>query len=127
MPGYAEGDAEVIKMEFDPKIISYDTLLEVFFTMHDPTTLNRQGADTGTQYRSIILYTSKDQGNRAEKAKLKIENAITEIKVVDKFYPAEDYHVNYYENNITNTYCQLVISPKLAKLRKEFGKLITDR
>ena len=95
--------------------------------MHDPTTLNRQGADTGTQYRSIILYTSKDQGNRAEKAKLKIENAITEIKVVDKFYPAEDYHVNYYENNITNTYCQLVISPKLAKLRKEFGKLITDR
>ena len=120
------GHAEVIKIEFDPETITYETLLEVFFALHDPTTLNRQGADTGTQYRSIILYLNEEQKEKAEKAKKNINEAVTEIKELDKFYPAEDYHVNYYENNIDYPYCQIVISPKLAKLRKEYGSLMAE-
>jgi peptide-methionine (S)-S-oxide reductase len=118
------GHAEVVKIGFDPQIISYETLLEIFFTMHYPTILNRQGADTGTQYRSIILYINKNQKEMAEKAKKKINRAVTEIKELDKFYPAEDYHINYYEKNTDYPYCRLVISPKLNKLRKEFSKLM---
>jgi len=128
IPGYAGGTepAEVVKIKFSPQIISYETLLKVFFALHDPTTLNRQGADTGTQYRSIILYSNTKQKEAAEKAKKNIKGAVTEIRQSDKFFPAEMYHVNYYENNINYPYCQLVISPKLTKLKNEFGKLITD-
>jgi peptide-methionine (S)-S-oxide reductase len=127
------GHAEVIKIEFDPQIISYETLLEVFFATHNPTTLNRQGADAGTQYRSIILYTTEEQKKEAEKYIQKLgasgdyDNPIvTEIKELDNFYDAETYHQKYYDTNKDAPYCQLVISPKIDKLLHTFGKLVKD-
>lgn len=117
------GHAEVVKIEYDPSIIGYEELLEVFWKAHDPTTLNRQGADVGTQYRSIILSADREQREIAEKSKKELEKAgifkdpvITEIKELEKFYPAEDYHQDYYQNNSSAGYCRVVISPKLKKL-----------
>jgi peptide-methionine (S)-S-oxide reductase len=123
------GHAEVSRVEFNTRLISYRDLLEVFFSTHDPTTLNRQGADVGTEYRSIILYTSDEQKRQAEEiiAELTAENAfdnpiVTEVKPLEAFYPAEDYHREYYRNNTFAPYCQFVIRPKLAKFQKKFGE-----
>ena len=125
------GHAEVIKIEYDSAIISYEDLLTVFFATHDPTSLNRQGADIGTQYRSIILYTDEAQKNDAENFIKKLNLAsgtpsgkiVTEIKPLDKFYPAEDYHKDYFKKNPNQAYCQLVIVPKIEKLEKRFKEL----
>ena len=115
------GHAEVIRIEFDPDKISYHDLLTVFFGTHDPTSLNRQGADIGTQYRSIILYTTEKQKELAQKS---VKDFVTEVKPLDKYYPAEDYHKNYYENHKDNPYCELVINPKLEKVQESFKNLL---
>lgn len=121
------GHAEAINIRFDPKIISYDKLLEIFFHLHDPTTLNRQGSDVGTQYRSAIFYRSEKQKETAEKVRGKIEESkiypnkiVTEIVPFKNFYKAEDYHKNYYDNNRQAGYCRLIIDPKIKKLLREF-------
>lgn len=120
--------AEVIQVEFNPEKISYRQLLEVFFGTHDPTTPNQQGHDMGSEYRSIILYTNEDQKKEAEvfmkelqKNELKNEPIVTELKTLDTFYPAKEYHQNYYRNNILQPYCQWVVHPKLFKFRKKFA------
>jgi peptide-methionine (S)-S-oxide reductase len=123
--GYT-GHAEVLKIEYDPQKMTLDKLFDVFFTMHDPTTLNRQGADVGEQYRSIILYTNDRQKEAAQKFIRKIQNdfedpIVTEIKRLDKFYPAETYHQRYYERNEDKPYCSAVIGPKIAKVKKKYG------
>lgn len=115
------GHAEVTQILFDPSKISYNQLLDIFWQAHDPTTLNRQGGDVGTSYRSIILYRDKKQQLEAEKSKLAAQQnfknpIVTEIVQLNKFYPAEDYHQKYYDNNSNAPYCQVVISPKLDKL-----------
>lgn len=113
------GHAEVVKLTYDPAVISYTEILELFWQAHDPTTLNRQGADVGTQYRSIILYGSEEQRQAAEKsiAELKYpDKAVTEVVPLTQFYEAEDYHQDYYDNNTGAGYCRLVITPKLKKL-----------
>ncbi len=115
------GHAEVIQIQFDPSVISYEKLLEIFFEEHDPTTLNRQGNDVGTQYRSIILYSSPGQKAEAEKAKAEAgrhfsKPIVTEIVPLAAFYPAEDHHQNYYNLHHAEPYCQFVIRPKLRKL-----------
>ncbi len=119
------GHAEVIKVDYDPAVISYHDLLQVFFKAHDPTTLNRQGADFGTQYRSIILYSDVAQKAAAEAFMAEIKASgdhkqavVTELKPLEAFYSAEDYHQNYYQRNTGKGYCQAVIAPKLAKLLK---------
>jgi peptide-methionine (S)-S-oxide reductase len=125
----SQGDthhAEAIKIEFDPLIISFETLLEVFWKLHDPTTLNQQGADHGTQYRSAIFYGDNRQRQIAEDSKVKAQNnfenpIVTEIVPASEFYPAEDYHKNYYKNNSNQMYCRIVIDPKMQKLFREFG------
>ena len=121
------GHAEACQIIFDPAVITYDELLEAFWSSHDPTTLNRQGADQGTQYRSAIFYHNEDQKKLAEsyKAKLNAENAfdkpiVTEISPASVFYRAEDYHQNYYDENGNAPYCTFVIAPKLEKFRKVF-------
>jgi peptide-methionine (S)-S-oxide reductase len=118
------GHAEVTEIVFDPAKISYDQLLNVFWQAHDPTTLNRQGADTGTSYRSIILYRDKKQQLEAEKSMIAAQAnfrspIVTQIVPLNKFYPAEDYHQKYYDNNTEAPYCQVVITPKLDKLEKK--------
>jgi len=118
------GHAEVTEITFDPTKISYNQLLDVFWQAHDPTTLNRQGADVGTSYRSIILYRSEKQKLEAEKSKIAAQQnfhnpIVTEIVPLKKFYPAEDYHQKYYDNNTDAPYCQVVITPKLDKLEKK--------
>jgi peptide-methionine (S)-S-oxide reductase len=118
------GHAEVTQIQFDPKKISYETLLEVFWQAHDPTTLNRQGADVGTQYRSAIFYHSDAQRAIAEKSKadsqkLFAQPIVTDIKPLTKFYKAEGYHQDYFRNNSRAPYCQAVIRPKLEKLEKK--------
>ncbi len=115
------GHAEAVRIEFDPERISFEKLLTVFFRLHDPTTANRQGNDVGTQYRSAIFYHSQEQKNTAEKLKSGISGAVTQIVPYTTFYPAEDYHRNYYEKNSYQPYCQYVIDPKIAKLMKEFA------
>lgn len=121
------GHAEVVQIQFDPEEISYEELLEVFFGTHDPTTKNRQGNDIGPQYRSIILYHSDEQRKVAEAVKARLNSSgkwknpiVTEIVPFTEFYPAEDYHQNYYRNNRNQGYCRYVISPKLSKLRRDF-------
>lgn len=121
------GHAEVIQIEYDPKKISYAQLLDVFWQAHDPTTLNRQGADRGTQYRSIILYHDERQKQVAESAKKAAagqfrDPIVTEIVPLTKFYKAEGYHQNYYNDNKNAPYCQFVIRPKLDKLLKKLSK-----
>jgi len=117
------GHAEVVEIVFDPAKISYAKLLEVFWQAHDPTTLNRQGADEGTSYRSIILYRDEKQKLIAEKSKLEAQKTysrpiVTEVAPLKKFYKAEGYHQQYYDNNSSQGYCQVVIAPKLKKLEK---------
>ncbi len=125
------GQAEVIKIEYDPARISFENLLTVFFAAHDPTTPNRQGNDVGTQYRSAIFYTTEEQKTEAENFIKKINDsssdgapAITEVKPLDKFYPAEDYHKDYYAKNKSASYCQMVINPKLEKVKEKFAELL---
>lgn len=122
------GHAEVIRVTFDPSVLSYDELLAAFWQSHDPTTLNRQGADVGTQYRSAIFYYSPEQKEKAEKykAQLNAEKAfgdpvVTEIVPEAPFYVAEDYHQNYYNENGNQPYCQMVVRPKLEKFKKVFA------
>jgi peptide-methionine (S)-S-oxide reductase len=121
------GHAEVVQLTFDPNVISYKEILQVFFTIHDPTTLNRQGADVGTQYRSAIFYHNPEQQQIAEDtikeliaARLWESRIVTEVAPLDVFYPAEDYHQDYFERNPYQPYCQYVIVPKIAKFRKYF-------
>lgn len=115
------GHAEAIQIKFNPNEISYEDLLEVFFATHDPTTPNQQGEDVGPQYRSAIFYINDKQKESAEIAKAKIPNAVTEITMFTKFYPAEDYHKNYYNQNRQVPYCKLVIDPKVKKLMEHFS------
>ena len=120
----ATGHAEVTQIEFDPAKISYEKLLQVFWQAHDPTTLNRQGADEGTQYRSVILYRGEAQKLAAEKSRTEAQinfkhPIVTEIAPFTKFYPAEKYHQGFYDNNTNYGYCRLVIAPKLEKLEQE--------
>ena len=116
------GHAEVVRITYDPSKVTYDQLLDLFWKVHDPTTLNRQGADHGTQYRSIILTSSPEEAALAEASKKKAKDLyadpiVTEIKPLEAFYPAEEYHQDYYRNNKgKNPYCQVVIAPKLKKL-----------
>lgn len=117
------GHAEVIQVTFNPIVISYKEILIIFMTTHDPTTLNRQGGDTGTQYRSVIYYHSSTQKEVAEQVLKEVasyyeDKIVTEISQLDVFYEAEDYHQDYYKNNKEQGYCSFVITPKLAKLRK---------
>jgi len=120
------GHAEVIQIEFDPKVISYAKLLESFWEAHDPTTLNRQGADHGTQYRSIILYGSEAQKAAEERSKAEAQKhfnkpVVTEIVPLKKFYKAEDYHQDYYRSNPNQSYCRAVIRPKVEKFEKQLN------
>lgn len=120
------GHAEVVQVTFDPSIITLYDILQIFMTTHDPTTLNRQGADVGTQYRSVIYYSNDDQRKTAENllkdlAPLYDKPIVTELSPLGVFYEAEDYHQDYYKNNSSQGYCQVVINPKLAKLRKLYA------
>lgn len=125
------GHAEVVRVTFDPRVVSFRELLEVFFTIHDPTTLNRQGADFGTQYRSAIFYHSPEQKETAEEtiAELEAEEIwdapiVTEVVPAGEFYVAEDYHQEYFAQNPAQPYCRAVVAPKVAKFRQKFlGKL----
>jgi peptide-methionine (S)-S-oxide reductase len=121
------GHAEVVQITFDPSAVSYKELLEVFFTIHDPTTLNRQGADAGTQYRSAVFYHGPEQRETAEQTIAEMEAArvwdspiVTEVAPLDRFYPAEDYHQDYFEKNPSQPYCRAVVEPKVSKFRKLF-------
>ena len=121
------GHAEVVQISFDPAVISYRDLLQVFFTVHDPTTLNRQGPDAGTQYRSAIFYHSPDQKATAEEVMRELTEAgvwsdpiVTEVRPFEVFYPAEDYHQRYFERNPNQPYCRMVVAPKVAKFRKQY-------
>ena len=125
------GYAEVVQIVYQPDVISYDELLEVFWQTHDPTTLNRQGADIGTQYRSVIFYHDANQKKLAEYYKEQLEKSkiwndpiVTEISPFTKFYKAESYHIDYYENNPSNSYCNYVITPKVKKFEKIFSDKI---
>lgn len=136
-PAYEEvasettGHTETIQITFDPEIISYEKLLEIFFKLHDPTTLNRQGNDVGTQYRSVIFYHDQKQREIAEKVKGEIEKSgmyknpiVTKIEPFIIFFKAEDYHKNYYERNSSAPYCRIVIDPKIQKLTNEFKEIV---
>jgi peptide-methionine (S)-S-oxide reductase len=121
------GHAEVVQVAFDPKIISFRELLEIFFVIHDPTTLNRQGNDVGTQYRSAIFYHSPDQKQTAEQViailaadKVYDDPIVTELAPASTFYPAEDYHQEYFQRNPNQPYCAFVVKPKVSKFRKHF-------
>jgi peptide-methionine (S)-S-oxide reductase len=121
------GHAEVVQVTFDPQTISFREILEVFFTIHDPTTLNRQGADVGTQYRSAIYFQSPEQEQTARDVIAETnasgiwpKRIVTEVAPLDRFYPAEAYHQNYFERNPYQPYCQLVIAPKVAKVRSKY-------
>jgi peptide-methionine (S)-S-oxide reductase len=121
------GHAEVVQVTFDPAMISYRDLLEVFFVIHDPTTLNRQGGDVGTQYRSAVFYHTPEQKTEAERviaelngAKLWDDPIVTEVVPLREFFPAEEYHRDYYRRNPGQGYCQVVIAPKVAKVRKQY-------
>ena len=121
------GHAEIVQVTFDPGVVTYEDLLGVFFTIHDPTTLNRQGNDVGTQYRSAIFYHDDEQKAAAEQAIREITDAriwsrpiVTEIVPLTDFYPAEAYHQDYFKNNPYQPYCQVVVAPKVAKFRKQY-------
>lgn len=121
------GHAEVVKLAFDPATASLKTILQIFWTLHDPTTRNRQGNDVGTQYRSVIFYENQEQKTTAEES-LKQDGQplwnnpiVTEIKPLEIFYPAEDYHQDYFNNHPEQAYCQTVINPKIAKLKQKFS------
>ena len=125
------GHAEVVQITFNPDIISYQELLKIFWRTHDPTTLNRQGNDTGTQYRSIIFYHNENQKQIAEKYKIELDNSgawdnpvVTEIVSLNNFFEAEDYHHNYFKNNPEQAYCSFVIAPKIEKFEKAFKEML---
>jgi peptide-methionine (S)-S-oxide reductase len=122
------GHAEVIQIGFDPSVLPYRELLEIFFAFHDPTTLNRQGNDVGTQYRSAIYYHSPEQERTAREVIEQLHRdgtwddpIVTEVTPLDRFYPAEEYHQQYFQRNPTRMYCQAVVAPKVAKLRREYA------
>jgi peptide-methionine (S)-S-oxide reductase len=122
------GHAEVVQVTFDPSVISFEEILEVFFSIHDPTTLNRQGPDVGTQYRSAVFYHSPEQKDITQQMIAELEEnevwdrpIVTQIAPFEAFYPAEGYHQEYYVNNTRQPYCQMVIAPKLAKFRKKYA------
>lgn len=124
------GHAEVVQISYDPKIISYEQLLDVFFFLHDPTQLNRQGNDVGTQYRSVIYYQNDTEKQKAEEAITKIDQSkkyqnkvVTELTKFEKFWPAEAYHQGYYNANPNQPYCSAVVGPKIQKFKKHFGAL----
>ncbi len=127
----ATGHAETVQITFDPGIVSYRDLLNVFFGIHDPTTLNRQGADAGTQYRSAIFYHNEEQKKEAEQLIKELNEQhiwgapiVTEVKPFEKFYVAENYHQEYYEHNRFQPYCKMVVAPKVAKFRKHYMELL---
>lgn len=131
--GYT-GHAEAIKITFNPEEVAYEDLLEIFFATHDPTTLNRQGADVGTQYRSEVFYTTEAQKIAAEKFIKELgeqnifdKKIVTKVTAATKFYPAEDYHQDYYAQNPNQPYCQAVISPKLEKLKKHYKSKLKNQ
>lgn len=120
------GHAEVVRLQFDPAVISYEDILEIFFTIHDPTTLNRQGADTGTQYRSVIYFHDEQQKQIAQKVMQRAaavwdDPIVTELSPAPMFYVAEAYHQNYFRQNPQQGYCAFVVAPKVAKARKAFA------
>jgi peptide-methionine (S)-S-oxide reductase len=132
-PSYEEvcrgttGHAEVVRLTFDPQVISFEEILQVFFTVHDPTTLNRQGADVGPQYRSAVFYSGDEQRMTAERviegitaAQIWDRPIVTEVTEFEAFYPAEEYHREYYRRNPGQSYCRVVIAPKVAKFRKQY-------
>lgn len=128
------GHAEVARVIFDPDVISYEELLEVFWHTHDPTTLNRQGADVGTQYRSVIFYHNEKQKEIAEQSLKRTDESdlwddpiVTEINEISNYSVAEDYHQNYFNNNPNAGYCSVVIAPKIAKFKKDFPHLLKDK
>lgn len=121
------GHAEVVQVHFDPDVIKLHDILTIFFTLHDPTTLNRQGNDVGEQYRSVVFYSTPEQREIAQKVMQEIADRgiwedplVTQLQPLETFYPAEDYHQRYFERNENQAYCQFIIAPKVAKLRKEF-------
>lgn len=128
------GHAEVCRIVYDPAVISFDALLEVFWKVHDPTTLNRQGGDVGTQYRSVVFYHNADQKATAEKYKAALDSSgawenpiVTEITALNNYFPAEDYHQDYYALNGEQGYCSAVIRPKLEKFRKVFADRLKEK
>lgn len=128
------GFAEAVQIKFDPKVISFDHILDIFWVVHDPTTLNQQGSDIGTQYRSVIFYMDNEQKNIALRSKEKMEESggldkkiVTEVVPLNKFYTAEEYHQNYYDRDKnTNPYCSLVIAPKIQKLLDHFNNDVKE-
>lgn len=125
--------AESVQIEFDPQVISYQTLLDVFFHLHDPTTLNRQNYDIGPKYRSAVFYHSSEQKEIAQNLIDKLQNSgqyqdriVTEISPYKNFYPAEDFHQNYYQRNNFQPYCQIIIKPKLKKLLEDYSSLVNN-
>jgi peptide-methionine (S)-S-oxide reductase len=125
------GHAEVVQLTFDPEVISYRDILEIFFTIHDPTTLNRQGADVGTQYRSVIFYHSPEQRATAEEVMRELTAGevfdrplVTQLESLPTFYRAEDYHQGYFRNNPGQAYCSFVVAPKVAKVRQKYQALL---
>ncbi len=127
------GHAEVIKVEFNPSEVPYETLLDIFFAFHDPTTLNRQGNDVGTQYRSVIFYSTEEQKQKAEEYIKKLtqeavfkDPIVTTIEPLTEVYIAEDYHKNYYELNKDQPYCKFIIDPKIKKLREKFSQYLKN-
>lgn len=131
--GGKTGHAEVIRVTYDPAVISYEDLLTVFFGSHDPTTPNKQGNDVGEQYRSVIFYGSEEEKIVAEKMIKEVDEslkdgtrAVTQLVPLGKFFPAEEYHRDYYKKNTSAPYCQLIIEPKIEKVRKRFAELLND-
>lgn len=126
------GHAEVTRIVYDPNVISFNTLLEVFWSTHDPTTMNRQGNDVGTQYRSVIFYHDDEQKALAEKSLAEVgqplweDKIVTEISPLTNYYPAENYHQNYYTLNPNQGYCRVIINPKVAKFREKFADKLKD-
>lgn len=125
------GHAEVVQVEFDPRMVTFGELLRIFFTIHDPTTPNRQGADVGTQYRSVIFYHTEQQQKTAAEVMEEITKSgiwgkklVTQLEPFKEFYPAEEYHKNYFERNPSQPYCRMVIEPKVAKFRKHYLQML---
>ena len=128
------GHAEALQVTFDPTVITYREILEIFFSVHDPTTLNRQGADVGTQYRSAIFYHDEEQKTIADSLKKEMEESrvwaepiVTEVAPLNMFYPAEDYHREYFSQHPEQAYCQMVVSPKLNEFRKQWATRLKGR
>jgi peptide-methionine (S)-S-oxide reductase len=132
--GGRTGHAEVIYIEYDPTQIKYEDLLTVFFASHDPSTLNRQGNDVGTQYRSVVFFTTPKQEEKVKKFIKELDESskdgdpiVTEVAPLTKFYEAENYHKDYYSNHPENPYCEVIINPKVEKVQKKFADLLTSR